>query len=765
MEIMKKRLNLSRAVRPTCFAAILAAATLTQVHAADVTWTQTTVDGTFDWSDGANWDTNPNPPATSGDDLTFDVLSAGADIISNVDSAWATSGSVNSLTFAPSSTSGSYTIDTGANTLRIGAGGISNNLTNASPGQVTFQGSLEATANQTWYQASSSWNRGRFYMNADLSGSGDIEITAASGGSIFFQSGNSDSYTGAFTLTSGGARLLDNSQLNRLGSNALTWNSTSSTIISFANLTGADQALTFDTPINFSDTGSGVRSISVDATTSGNSSLAFTGAWTGNLNDNLRFISSSNPDLLLRFQQDGSTLTSTKGNSSQANSALYLSSERYSIENANALGAGNSVSISLGNGGTTSTNAAKTSLYATDGISVASDLFANRNYNGGTNNARSPVVTIGVNDSGASATFSGDLRLEGTSFNANETELNKNRESNVHLTAAIGSTATFSGDIFEFNTSADTRFVPVTVEGGGTVILSGTNSAYQGGTSVIGGTTLSANGGSGASGSATGFGNVQVGYGSASITGDTLSGQSYVTGVSTTNLHVGQTLTGAGIPDGTIITFIHPTIAGRIEISNTATATASGVTLSGSAETGVLGGSGFIKPSVVNGVEQSISVASGSSIAPGNSIGTLTLDGGSTTAAVLTMDAGSAFDFELDASGGTPDQLVFWNYVDGDLVLNNNVLNVTLSGVETPGEYTVSLFEFYSDAGSTIIGSGLTSGLTLNLGEGISSGSLDYNGGTGSIDLTYSVVPEPGSYALLAGCLALSAVMLRRRHA
>lgn len=283
---------------------------------------------------------------------------------------------------------------------------------------------------------------------------------------------------------------------------------------------------------------------------------------------------------------------------------------------------------------------------------------------------------------------------------------------------------------------------------------------------MIQGTTLVANG----SGSSTGLGNVQVGYGSASVTGDTTSGKAFITGIAdTSNLKVGQAVSGAGIAAGTIITYIHPTIAGRIEISNNATATASGVSIAAAAETGVLGGSGVIKPGAyaeagdnVTIVEHSINVANGSSVAPGNSIGTLTLDGADTTAALLTMDTGSFFDFELDASGGTPDQLHFWNYVAGDLVLNNNTLNVSLSGVETAGEYTVSLFEFYNDAGSTIIGSGLTDGLVLNLGEGIGSGSLDYNGGTGSIDLTYTVVPEPSMFAL-AGLVFVSTLLIRRR--
>ncbi|MGE9295249.1 MAG: PEP-CTERM sorting domain-containing protein, partial [Puniceicoccales bacterium] len=149
--------------------------------------------------------------------------------------------------------------------------------------------------------------------------------------------------------------------------------------------------------------------------------------------------------------------------------------------------------------------------------------------------------------------------------------------------------------------------------------------------------------------------------------------------------------------------------------------------------------------------------------APGNSIGTLTFDGANTTAALLTMNAGATFSFELDASGGVPDQLHFWNYQSGDLALDNNTISVTLTGEQTDGEYTVSLFQFYSDSGSTITGSGLTSGLNLDLGEGIGSGSLEFNGGTGSIDLTYTVVPEPGMLSLVVAVFG-STLLIRRNR-
>ena len=717
------------------------------------TWTQTTTDGTYVWSDSGNWDAIP---ATNGDDLIFNELSAGADITSEVDGSWSSSGAVNSMTFASSSSSGTYTIDTGSNTLSIGAGGITNNLTNSAFGSVTLLGTLDIAANQTWYQASSSWNRGMLNINSDLTGTGNIEITGALGGAVFFWAGSSDGYDGSFTLESGGIRLLGNSQLNRLGSNALTWNSTGAsknviTTISISNLSGADQAMSFDTPIHFVDTGSVRRSFNIAPQTTGDSSLAFTGAWTGELNDNLSFISSSD-STLIRFQQDASTLTTTSVASTQANGAVALRQGKYLIESANAFGAGNSFAISLGDWGTSSAAVAQTSLYTSDGIDVASDLTINRNWRNAVDTARSPLVKVGLMDEGTAATFSGDIDLEQTNYNADETAFNKNRESNLHLTAAADSTVTFSGDIADRNAVVEgSRYVPVIIEGGGTVIISGANNNYRGGTSVIGGATLVANGGS-TSGSATGLGSLWVGYDGDTVTGTTTTGESYITGIAdTSKLHVGQSISGTGIADGTVITWIHPTIAGRIEISQGATANGS-VSLSASAETGVLGGSGVIKPGTVNAVDQSIIVANGSSVAPGDGIGTLILDGSDTSASLLTMASGATFDFELGAAN-TSDEIALWNYVAGDFVLNDNVINFT--GAQE-GEYL--LFSFYEDVGGTMVASGITDGLVVGTGlEGFSY-NLNYN--TNSI--TLSVIPEPSAYVLSAMLFAM-AFCLRRR--
>ncbi len=179
-----------------------------------------------------------------------------------------------------------------------------------------------------------------------------------------------------------------------------------------------------------------------------------------------------------------------------------------------------------------------------------------------------------------------------------------------------------------------------------------------------------------------------------------------------------------------------------------------------------LGGTGRIAVSTTNigsTSNNAILVTSGGTLSPGsNGIGTITLDAtgfqpvsGSGVNHYLNMASGAAFNFDLDGSGGTPDQIALWSYRNSgnrsDLFLNSNALNLDLVGTQTPGTYTVNLINFYSDSGLTATASGLSSGLSLGtLGAGIESASILYN--TDSIGLQYTVaaIPEPASLALLA---------------
>ncbi len=134
---------------------------------------------------------------------------------------------------------------------------------------------------------------------------------------------------------------------------------------------------------------------------------------------------------------------------------------------------------------------------------------------------------------------------------------------------------------------------------------------------------------------------------------------------------------------------------------------------------------------------------SNATVAPGSGgIGTFTLDGGNisgTNSRVLNMAAGSKFLFDL-GPGGTSDKISLWNYVSGDVALNNNTIDLNLTGTQIDGRYTVSLFGFYSDSGTNAASSGITSGLTIGTkGAIIGTPTLNYNSGGSTIDLTYNV--------------------------
>ena len=135
------------------------------------------------------------------------------------------------------------------------------------------------------------------------------------------------------------------------------------------------------------------------------------------------------------------------------------------------------------------------------------------------------------------------------------------------------------------------------------------------------------------------------------------------------------------------------------------------------------------------------------------------------TSSVFQMSSGAVFNFELAGNGTTSDMMAFYNFSsNAEFVRNNNAINLTLSGVQTGGSYTVSLFKFYSDNGSTLTSSNITSGFLIgSLGSGISgTPTLNYNSGGNSIDLTFTVVPEPATWALLA--FSLTTVMVFRRR-
>ncbi len=191
--------------------------------------------------------------------------------------------------------------------------------------------------------------------------------------------------------------------------------------------------------------------------------------------------------------------------------------------------------------------------------------------------------------------------------------------------------------------------------------------------------------------------------------------------------------TGNTYDGGTVVS------AGTLLVANTSgSATGTG---SVSVESGAtLGGTGIIAP----GTGGAVSMKSGATLAPGEGIGQIRFNGAGTAAAVLSLEAGAAFSFDLGAPG-TSDSVAMWNYSLGDLVLNGNVVNFTNLGGLAEGTYT--LFSFFSDSGTTLTASGLSSGLTIGTGLESYSGS-HFVYGPDSVSLVVAV-PEPSTIWLL----------------
>ena len=88
----------------------------------------------------------------------------------------------------------------------------------------------------------------------------------------------------------------------------------------------------------------------------------------------------------------------------------------------------------------------------------------------------------------------------------------------------------------------------------------------------------------------------------------------------------------------------------------------------------------------------------------------------------------------------------------------------TLTGADSPSPPTTLAYNFDSSASASVITSFAATGTTLSIFDG---GGTNFSGGTSGtgVSFTLSAVPEPSTFAALAGLCALGAVMVRRRRA
>lgn len=196
---------------------------------------------------------------------------------------------------------------------------------------------------------------------------------------------------------------------------------------------------------------------------------------------------------------------------------------------------------------------------------------------------------------------------------------------------------------------------------------------------------------------------------------------------------------------------------------------------------GTLGGAGRITPATVSytsgltqtsydvTVQNSIDVFG--TIAPGSvdsngvsTLGTLTIDSGSSTAAhILTLESGATLQFDLGA-GLTSDRLSLLNGSVADLLFNSNIINFTdLShGHLTAGNYILFTADALADY------SGLFSGTNnqvtgLTMGTGLESYTANLAMSGNNLVLQIAAVPEPTTFMLLVGGLLLVPCFLRRQ--
>ncbi len=254
----------------------------------------------------------------------------------------------------------------------------------------------------------------------------------------------------------------------------------------------------------------------------------------------------------------------------------------------------------------------------------------------------------------------------------------------------------------------------------------------------------------------TSLGNFTVTTGSGTATGIRFGGSGVLTikgnaSALTENITVGDTLDLVIATTGTI-----GSGAGAFTVGNGASLINNG-SISASLVTVELGGS----YSGIGDLNAGIVIADGGQLAPGNSVGTATVNG--------SLDLNGTYNWELDtADAGIADVVIVDAGANGDITLGaTSVLNIVSSNFNVGDEYT--LFAYSGDLTGTfssiLLNGGSLGTYQVNLNYLATLPGLNDPGVTGFRYVTASItaVPEPGAVAILGGGL-LTALSLRRRR-
>ena len=235
------------------------------------------------------------------------------------------------------------------------------------------------------------------------------------------------------------------------------------------------------------------------------------------------------------------------------------------------------------------------------------------------------------------------------------------------------------------------------------------------------------------SGSISNFGTVEVSSGSV-----TLSGVNSYTGVTKIS---GGTLSLSATSNN--IASSSSILVGDTAAHSSATLDVTGVTGGFTVASGqTLAGHGTVVGNTTFG--------SGSILSPGNSAGTTTFNGN------LTLGSGVSLVFDLAATGAS-DKVI----VSGGNLLTLNNQSISDFTFNLLSGYGVGTYTLIDDSTGTISGGLSTTpgSLTENLGGYNATLSLSGN----NLLLTVAVVPEPGTWAMMLGGLALLVVIQYRR--